>query len=1133
MLCQPIDQEYNLLQINIKYLNRVSIDGFFVGYDYNIVVDLNTGRISLVQSMDRALTSGKIIASMDNSTFQNYLNIRAGQGLCFHGNPHVIEGNIELYTLFGILSVRGSLKAGNQIKLLAIHGNLDLSAELNAHSIITYSGTQAFIADTIINANEFLSQVVGHYFQKDINITASKATIISESSNIMLEASTIHAAILQAKASRDIILNQSNIHASTNQVYDGENIYFINNNISGYESSFNAYKNILGIKSNFSSSRTNIRAGYDSLILESNFVGNEIFNSAGSETIIRNSQFSGTTLANQTANVNISNSHISSNRIVTKAENHSTLIESNFTGNEILNLAGGDTIIRNSQLTGTTLVNQGTSVNIVDSRLSGTSITVRAEHTTTIKNSSLSGGEVQNYGGKNVVIDNSQLRSNTVINQSEDINITNTNVTGSRIINQAENDLRIVDSKVIGNQIENYAGRDININRSNIAGNLQVNYAQGNININNSNLLAANIIGDAKGNITVDSSQILSEDNIFFRAVSHYFAVNSNIYLGQFSTTLFLHNSGAVDNNNNPLVRCGFEVRELEILGILNKKGFAHSSFDQFQYHLVNSSNIELGIFQYIASENPKGIIIDANTGVIMGSSLSAKDHNVIIRTKNGMELLPLNLYNAAIFSGGFNNSGISTVISKIAAGLIDIDGGTYIKSVGALLRANTGNLKADYIYNESFIATYSARNANLHALKPWLTRPELYDMIVNNNVVSTRLEFSEVTKIDLGKGKIDLYYPYMSKQVYLRQREGDVVINRDSHFAYEVMAVQADQGKIFFGIPRVEQLIFNFFGRKHLIAENHTTEHVNVTGNNLRFSAGDDIDLHGNISVTGTVQLQSTGGNVKVHTDKHNFGSTVKQSVINANNAYLVGENIEIIGGLIKVKNHFKIFSHNDVKIIPIELIHRYTMQDSKTSIAEMRIKQIVSEINAGILDIEAGRAVEFIGALIQAEELNLKAKELNIKSAKEIFEKQLEFKGKKKWHGKRNCWSEYDYIEEIVPTIIEVGKLRMLVDNNATIEASQIFVSNEVLTKVGGNLTIKDGYNIHIHDYHAKKYSLCSFNKGNMKINTTKNIYNFYERGEAIPTLVCAGGIFYGVVEGRMHVLGSTIMGPLKDNF
>src|SRR5690606_10332637 len=27
--------------------------------------------------------------------------------------------------------------------------------------------------------------------------------------------------------------------------------------------------------------------------------------------------------------------------------------------------------------------------------------------------------------------------------------------------------------------------------------------------------------------------------------------------------------------------------------------------------------------------------------------------------------------------------------------------------------------------------------------------------------------------------------------------------------------------------------------------------------------------------------------------------------------------------------------------------------------------------------------------------------------------------------------------------------------------------------------------------------------------------------------PTLVCAGGIFYGEVEGRMHVLGSTIHG------
>ena len=73
----------------------------------------------------------------------------------------------------------------------------------------------------------------------------------------------------------------------------------------------------------------------------------------------------------------------------------------------------------------------------------------------------------------------------------------------------------------------------------------------------------------------------------------------------------------------------------------------------------------------------------------------------------------------------------------------------------------------------------------------------------------------------------------------------------------------------------------------------------------------------------------------------------------------------------------------------------------------------------------------------------------------------------------------------------------------------------SREVLTQIGDNLTIKDGYNIHIHDYHTKKYSLCSFNKGHMKVNTTKNIHNFYQRGDVIPTLVCASGIFYGVVE------------------
>jgi len=423
--------------------------------------------------------------------------------------------------------------------------------------------------------------------------------------------------------------------------------------------------------------------------------------------------------------------------------------------------------------------------------------------------------------------------------------------------------------------------------------------------------------------------------------------------------------------------------------------------------------------------------------------------------------------------------------------------------------------------------------------------------MVVNDQIVPTRLEFSEITKIDLGKGKVDLFYPYSSKQVHLRQREGDINIDRDVHFPYEVMAVHVDSGQIFFGIPKVEHFIINLFGgwfgsKGQIHLQRHITEHVHVAGQNLFFGAAGDIEVHGSIQASGELGMKS-GGDIKLLADKHIVNQTqkiksiwsgqdkvfttkvpiIKQSILRAENAYMIANNIEVVGSLMVVKDHFQIVSHNNIKVLPIALMTSYSYYGEKMTSREYAIKQVVSEINAGILNIDAGRVVEFISTLIAVEELNLHAKDLQIKHAKDIFDKQMEFKGKEKWYGGRNSWSSHDHTETVVPTVIYADKMKILIDQDATIEAAQIFAEQDILMQVDGNLTVKDGYNLHIHNYQEKSYSLLSFHQGSVKVHTNKNIKDFREGYSSVPTIICAGGTFYGIVGGTMHILGSKIIG------
>jgi hypothetical protein len=215
VICQPIDKYHNLLEVDSQHLGQTIIESFFAGYDHDIAIDKNTGKISLIQSINRALKDSTIIANLQDCNLSNHLVIRAGSGLSFQGAIEVINGDIELFTLFGQLSARGSLKAQNLIQLIAEKGEIDLSAELNARTVVTYAGTSEYVKDSVIKAESFLATVVGSYVQFDSSISAAGIKIVSQDSDIMLVASRLHAINLELQAANELRMRQNNLQTNS------------------------------------------------------------------------------------------------------------------------------------------------------------------------------------------------------------------------------------------------------------------------------------------------------------------------------------------------------------------------------------------------------------------------------------------------------------------------------------------------------------------------------------------------------------------------------------------------------------------------------------------------------------------------------------------------------------------------------------------------------------------------------------------------------------------------------------------------------------------------------------------------------------------------------------------------------
>ncbi|MDF2966033.1 MAG: fhaB1 [Rickettsiaceae bacterium] len=329
---------------------------------------------------------------------------------------------------------------------------------------------------------------------------------------------------------------------------------------------------------------------------------------------------------------------------------------------------------------------------------------------------------------------------------------------------------------------------------------------------------------------------------------------------------------------------------------------------------------------------------------------------------------------------------------------------------------------------------------------------------------------------------------------------------------------------------------VSNLFGFKTPFLDSKTQQDLFLKS---KFNITEKLTVHatrGDIVVNGivkaeTVEFRADGGSVLIKSDIYNADKNSAQNniaTIGGNNVYIIADKFDFIAGGINITGDLKVVTKNGVHILPVSVHNAYTHCSGKTTTSESAVRQVISEINAGKIEIDAGKAVEIVGALINATSVNIKADEVRLLSAKEIFERQVSFKGTKKWYGGRNSSETYEYRETHILPIINADKVKIEGVSRVISEAGQMNANDKFkLECKNGEVIIKNVVDIHVHETKSSKSSFFKFSGGKMKVFSRVNTHEGYSRQDSAPTIIHAGNEFYGYSGGKFHLLGSKIIG------
>ena len=459
---------------------------------------------------------------------------------------------------------------------------------------------------------------------------------------------------------------------------------------------------------------------------------------------------------------------------------------------------------------------------------------------------------------------------------------------------------------------------------------------------------------------------------------------------------------------------------------------------------------------------------IDAQNGYIIGSNLNADD-SIIIRTKESLEVVPLVLHNELLDAGGYNKGAIKTVISRINSGLIDIKAEKSATFIGSVLKAATGSIDADVIYTLGSPADILKQQNRINELGKFAD-----DVFLGKANLQEILDFKKSTSVASRISNLNVYDNFKSPELYYTHKQGDIVLDK-SIGGYEKLQITAANGKILISSPNLQEI------------------------------------------------YKGNGGG-----DKGKQSALDSRTVIGGDNVYLIADEVISQAGKFNVSGELKIITKNGVHFLPVS-VHQSLMyhKGSKTFISEHEVRLVVSEINAGYLDIKAGGAFNAVSALIDTTGINLDVGELNLLSEREIFEKRIVFEGKEKWYGGSRGSEDIFRDEYVIPTLIKTDKLNARVNGTTTIEAAQILVKEESTIDTKGDVNILAKYDIHVHDHKSSKSYVFNFDKGKLKVAGTKTVKEHFYGEAPVPTLYYTQGNFYGYSEGKVHLMGSKIIG------
>ncbi len=354
---------------------------------------------------------------------------------------------------------------------------------------------------------------------------------------------------------------------------------------------------------------------------------------------------------------------------------------------------------------------------------------------------------------------------------------------------------------------------------------------------------------------------------------------------------------------------------------------------------------------------------------------------------------------------------------------------------------------------------------------------------VQGNNSSKVKVDFSKAAYIDVDHD-LDLRHNFGGREnLHLRQRHGDIVLDEDFHAASEHFSLNLDNGDLVLNAKKVQnQSGSSIFGR---------------LGNWLGLGSFEIEEEAKGITFSGDGDMQI---NVK------NFTSH---------------------GGKIVGKGYVAVKAQGDIKLLPITVTK--TVKSFSGKMTETTAKQIISEINAGRVALDAGGRIDAIGSLIDAAGgIKLKAVEgVNLASAVEIFEKQVVTEGQKRFilFGDQDKTTERTHDKtHIMPTLKSQGDVIIEVSKgDLTTEGLDVSGAENFKIHVSeGNVTMKAVKDIHIYDKNEVKHHILSFSrdKGFSCMGDTKVEQHFY--GEAVhPTIVSVGSGFYGYAKGKLVIL------------